>query len=53
MTLNINKIIKMGRTLILSTIITITRAVRNDFKYNCHTQNMGNVDFEYNYYNHT
>ena len=53
MTLNINTILKIWGTLILTTIITIIRDVRNDFEYNYHTQNMGNVDFDYNYYSHT
>ena len=53
MTLNINTIPKIWGTLILTTTITIIRDVQNDFEYNYHTQNMGNVDFDYNYYSHT
>ena len=36
MTLNINTILKIWGTLILTTIITIICDVRNDFEYNYH-----------------
>ena len=52
MTLSINTILKIWETLITTIIITITREVQYDLEYNYHTQNMGNADFDYNYYNH-
>ena len=52
MTLSIITILEIWRTLNSTTIITITHDVRYDFEYKYHTQNMGYVDFDYNYYNH-
>ena len=48
----ITTILKIWGMLITTIIITITHEVQYDFEYNYHTQNMGNIDYEYNYYNH-
>ena len=48
MTLSIITILKIWGTLISTTIITITCEYQYDLEYNYHTQNMENVDDEYN-----
>ena len=50
MTLSITTILKIWGTLIMTLIITITREFQYDFEYNYQTQNMGNVDYDYNDY---
>ena len=40
--------LKIWGTLIMTIIITITHKFQYDFEYNYHTQNMGNVDYDYN-----
>ena len=46
-----NYILRIWGTLIMTIIITINREFQYDFEYNYHTQNMGNVDDYYIYYN--
>ena len=52
MTSSITTILKIWGTLIMNIIITITCEFQYDFEDNYHTQNMGNVEYDYNYYNH-
>ena len=51
MTLSITTILRIWGTLIMTIIITINCEFQYDFEYSYHTQNMGNVDDDYNYYN--
>ena len=51
MTLSKTTILRIWGSLIMTVIITINREFQYDFEYNYHTQNMGNVDDDYNYYN--
>ena len=48
MTSSIITILKIWGTLILTTIITITRECQYNLEYNYHTQKMENIDDEYN-----
>ena len=47
LSITITTILKIWGTLIMTVIITITRKFQYDFEYNCHTQNMGNIDYDY------
>ena len=51
LSMTITTILKIWGTLIMTIIITITCEFQYDSEYNYHTQNMGNVDYDYNYYN--
>ena len=48
MSLSIITILKIWGMLISTTIITITREYQYDLENNYHTQNMENIDDEYN-----
>ena len=48
MTSNIITILKIWATLILTTIITVTRECQYNLEYNYDTQKMENVDDKYN-----
>ena len=52
MTLSITTILEIWQTLIMNIIITIICECLYDFEYKYNTQNMGNIDYDYNYYNH-